>query len=107
MNLFDDKKLETFLKENRPLHPRHSERECERIWQRAANENQEKFLRWPQLAYGFAATLAAFSVLYFTWPQLEPKASLDEVALVDDSLELKFLENGDIYEVSDLLSLSK
>lgn len=133
-----DKKLEAFLKENRPLYPRHSEREAEKIWARlSANAEETKRERaWGLRPQIFGGAFAAVAVIVFVTSltshlpvtssvttQKPPVAIHQESAaeknpdakttmmtsedLIEDSLELGFLENEEMYEVTDLISLGK
>lgn len=108
MSLSDDKKLELFLKENRPLHPRHSEREADKIWARI-NVQDSSPTKWVEWFYGLTALVTVTFAFYFFSPSLETLSTSnnEEVAMVDESLDLGFLEYGELYEVSDLLAISK
>lgn len=115
MKRFDeDDKLENFLKENRPLHPRHSEREADKIWARIQSEKPDSFWSFQKAALGSFATVAALVTWFAVSPQVlnrqespPPTAFVDEAAIVEESLDLEFLENGEIYEVTDLLSIAE
>jgi hypothetical protein len=109
MSPSDDKRLETFLKENRPLHPRHSEREADKIWAQISKPKENSFWKRPALVPGVLAFASVLIVVMSinlrpTTPSISHE---DDIVLVEESLDLETLENGELYEVTDLLSLAK